>query len=95
MKKLLFSFAVTCAAFTAIATASHADTNPAMAKSMYCRNMAADAICMGPKMLAMRAQMMAMTKEKAMESRSNYCRSHTVAEDPICSPKMMHDTAGY
>ncbi len=95
MKKLLLSFAVTCAAFTAIATASHADTNPAMAKSMYCRNMATDPICMGPKMLAMRAEMMAMNKEKVMEARNNYCRSHTVAQDPICNPKMMHDTVGF
>jgi len=95
MKKLLLSFAVTCAAFTAIATASHADTNPAMAKSMYCRNMAVDPICMGPKMMAMRAEMMAMTKAKVMEARNNYCRSHTVAQDPICNPKMMHDTVGF
>ena len=95
MKKLLLSLDVTCAAFTAIASASHADTNPSMANSMYCRDMATDVICMGPEMLAMRAKMMAMTKEKAMEARSNYCRSHTVAEDPICDPKMMNDATGY
>lgn len=95
MKKLFLSLAVTCAAFTAIATASHADTNPAMANSMYCRNMATDVICMGPEMRAMRTQMMAMTKEKAMEARSSYCRDHTGAQDPICDPKMMNDASGY
>ena len=94
MKKLLLSLAVTCAAFTAIASASHADTSN-MANSMYCRNYAFDVACMTPEMKEMRTKMMAMTKEKAMEARSNYCRSHTVAEDPICDPKMMNDATGY
>jgi hypothetical protein len=35
-----------------------------------------------------------MTKEKAMESRSRYCRDGQ-AMDPICNPKMMNDTTGY
>lgn len=95
MKKLLLSVALTGAAVTAIAAASFADTNPTMANSMYCRNNDIDPICMGPEMLAMRAKMMAMTKEKAMELRSNYCRSHTVADDPICNPKMMTDASGF
>lgn len=95
MKKLLLSFALACAALTAIAGASHADTNPSMADSKYCRNYPEDVICMGPEMQAMRAKMMAMTKEKAMELRSSYCRSKSVADDPICDPKMMADTTGY
>lgn len=95
MKKLLVSFALACAAFTAISGASHADTNPNMSDSKYCRNYPEDVICMGPEMMAMRAKMMAMTKEKAMELRSSYCRSKAIADDPICDPKMMTDTTGY
>lgn len=95
MKKLLVSFALACAAVTGLAGASHADTNPQLANSMYCRNMTFDVICMGPEMRAMRAQMMAMTKEKAMEARTNYCRDNAAANDPICDPKMMNDTTGY
>lgn len=95
MKKLLGSLAVACLAFTALASVAHADTNPNMLNSMYCRDYPEDVICMGPEMMAMRAKMMAMTKEKAMELRSNYCRSKTVADDPICEPKMMTDTTGY
>ena len=63
MKKLIVSFALACAAFTASAGASHADTNPNMQNSMYCRNYPEDVICMGPEMMAMRAKIMAMTKE--------------------------------
>jgi hypothetical protein len=96
MKKLLLATAVTCAAFTAIVSTSYADTNPAMKESKYCRESgAADAICMGPEMMAMRAKMMEMTKEKAMENRSKYCRDSAGTEDPICDPKMMNDTTGY
>ncbi|PZF76756.1 hypothetical protein DK847_09785 [Aestuariivirga litoralis] len=95
MKKLLASLALTCAAVTAIASASHADTNPALANSQYCRDYAEDVICMGPEMMAMRAKIMAMTKEKAMELRSAYCRNKAVTGDPICDPKMMTDTTGY
>jgi hypothetical protein len=95
MKKLLVSFAVASAAFAAIVAASHADTNPHMLESKYCRDMIADPICMGPEMLAMRAKIMAMTKEKAMESRSRYCRDTAVGKDPICDPKMMTDTTGF
>lgn len=95
MKKLLLSIAVTCAAFTAIAGTSHADVNPAMAESKYCRDNPIDVICMGPEMLAMRAKIMAMTKEKAMEARTNYCRSSAAPNDPICDPKMMNDLSGY
>lgn len=95
MKKLLLSFAVTCAAFTAIAGAAQADNNPNTVNSKYCRDMIADPICMGPEMLAMRAQIMAMTKEKALEARSHYCRDIAVGTDPICDPKMMTDLTGF
>jgi hypothetical protein len=94
MKKLLVSLAVTCAAFTAIASASHADTSN-MSNSMYCRNNPYDVACMTPEMKKMREDMMAMTKEKAMEARTNYCRDNAAANDPICDPKMMNDTTGY
>jgi hypothetical protein len=50
---------------------------------------------MGPEMMAMRAKMMAMTKEKAMENRSMYCRNGQGGKDPICDPKMMNDATGY
>ena len=94
MKKLLLACVVTSAGFTAIASASYADTNPKMKESKYCREMSQDTICMGPEMMAMRAKMMAMTKEKAMESRTMYCRDGQ-AMDPICDSKMMNDTTGY
>jgi hypothetical protein len=94
MKKLLVSFAFACAAVTALAGASHADTSN-MSNSGYCRTYPEDVLCMTPEMKVMRAKIMAMTKEKAMEARSNYCRSQAVAGDPACDPKMMNDTTGY
>ena len=95
MKKLLFASIVTFAGLTAIASGSFADTNEAMKSSKYCETNSADAICMGPEMLAQRAKMMEMSKEKAMESRTKYCQDSASAEDPICDPKMMSDTSGY
>jgi hypothetical protein len=94
MKKLLLTCLVAGAGFMAISSASYADINPAMKDSQYCRDYSLDVICMGPQMRAMRAAMMAMTKAKAMESRSRYCRDGQ-AMDPICNPKMMNDTSGY
>lgn len=94
MKKLIVSFAVSCAALTALAGASHADTSN-MSSSKYCRNYPYDVACMTPEMKKMRAEMMAMTKEKAMELRTNYCRQEAVAGDPICDPKVMNDLSGY
>jgi hypothetical protein len=95
MKKLLLATAVTCAAFTAVASTSYADINPAMKESKYCQESgASDAICMGPESMAMRAKMMEMTKEKAMANREKFC-SGGGASDPICDEKMMKDTTGY
>lgn len=54
-----------------------------------------DVICMGPESLAMRAKMMEMTKEKAVEARTKYCEGGTGASDPICDEKMKSDTTGY
>lgn len=95
MKKLLLASAVACAGFTAIAAASYADTNKMMKDSRYCREYSEDVICMGPEMMAMREKMMKMTKKKAMENRSMYCRDGQGGTDPICDPKMMKDATGY
>ena len=95
MKKLLLACVVTGAGFMALASASSADTNAMMKDSKYCRDNSMDVICMGPEMTAMRTKMMAMTKEKAMENRSMYCRNGQGGKDPICDPKMMNDATGY
>ena len=95
MKKLLLTCVVTGAGFIALAGASYADTNEMMKDSQYCRDNSTDVICMGPEMKAMREKMMAMTKEKAMENRSMYCRNGQGGTDPICDPKMMNDATGY
>lgn len=95
MKKLLLTCVVTGAGFMALASASYADTNEMMKDSKYCRDYSEDVICMGPEMMAMRAKVMAMTKEKAMEARTKYCRDNATAGDPVCDAKMMNDTTGY
>ena len=95
MKKLLLACAVTSAGFLAIASASYADVSEQMKDSKYCVDNSNDIICMGPESMAMRAKMMEMTKEKAMESRSKYCQAGTGGTDPICDPKMMSDATGY
>jgi hypothetical protein len=96
MKQLIFACAVASAGFIAFANASYADTNDMMKDSQYCRDNSMDVICMGPEMMAMRAKMMAMTKEKAMESRTKYCQAGGSGPmDPICDPKMMNDATGY
>ncbi len=93
MKKLLLALVVTCAGFTAITSASYADVNERMKESKYCESNPADPVCMGPEMMAMRAKMMEMTKEKAMENRSKFCETNS--SDPVCDPTMMKDTTGY
>lgn len=95
MKKLFLTCAVTCAAFTALAGVSFADVSEAMKTSKYCETNSYDVICMGPEAMAMRAKMMEMNKDKAMESRTMYCQNGTGKDDPICDPKMMKDTTGY
>ena len=95
MKKLLLNCAVAGAGFIALTGASFADTNPMMKNSQYCRDNSMDVICMGPEMKAMREKITAMTKEKAMENRSMYCRNGQGGTDPICDPKMMNDATGY
>jgi hypothetical protein len=95
MKKLLLTCVVAGVGFIALAGASYADTNQMMKDSQYCRDNSMDVICMGPEMKAMRAKMMAMTKEKTMENRSMYCRNGQGGKDPICDPKMMNDATGY
>lgn len=95
MKKLLLACMVTSAGFMAIAGASYADVSKQMMNSKYCVDNSEDVICMGPEMMAMREKMMKMTKEKAMENRSMYCRNGQGGTDPICDPKMMNDATGY
>lgn len=95
MKKLLLTSVVALAGFIAIGSASYADVNAQMKNSKYCTDYSDDVICMGPEMMAMRAKMMEMTKEKAMENRSKYCTDHASDNDPICDPKMMGDATGY
>ena len=94
MRKLLLTCVDAGAGFMAITGTSYADINPAMKDSQYCRDYSLDVICMSPKMRAMRAAMMAMTKQKAMQNRSRYCRKGQ-GNDPICNPKMRKDTTGY
>jgi hypothetical protein len=95
MKKLLVGCVVACAGFTAIASVSYADVSPQMKDSKYCVDNSMDVICMGPEMMATRAKMMEMTKEKAMANRTKYCQGGQGGKDPICDPKMMNDATGY
>ena len=95
MRKLFLTCAAASAGFLALASASHADVSEAMKNSKYCVDNAMDVICMGPESLKMRSDMMAMTKEKAMEARTKYCEGGTGATDPICDEKMKNDATGY
>ena len=94
MKKFLAAsaFAMICLSTSTIA---FADSNEKTKDSKYCMSNGSDPLCMGPEMLAQRTKMMEMTKDKAMESRTAYCRDHADEKDPICDPKMMSDTTGY
>jgi hypothetical protein len=75
---------------------ANADINPNMKNSKYCESNSSDVLCMGPESMAMRAKMMEMTKDKAIETRSKYCADYSSPDkDPICDPKMMEDTTGY
>ena len=74
---------------------ANADINETMKNSKYCESNSSDVLCMGPESMAMRAKMLEMTKEKALENRSKYCQESANATDPICEPKMMTDTTGY
>jgi hypothetical protein len=95
MKKLILACGVASAGLLAIASASNADVSEAMKNSKYCVDNSMDVICMGPESQKMRADMMAMTKEKAMEARTKYCEGGTGGTDPICDDKMKKDTTGY
>lgn len=95
MKKHFMIFALAGAAITGVSGISYADISDAMKDSKYCRENSADPICMGPESLAMRKQMMEMSKDSALEARTKYCRNGTGTDDPICDPKMMNDTTGY
>ena len=95
MRKLLLSCAIASAGFLAITTASYADVSESMKNSKYCVDNSMDVICMGPESLAMRAKMMEMTKDKAMEARTKYCEGGTGGTDPICDEKMKNDATGY
>lgn len=95
MKKLFFACMVTVAGVSGLVSASYADTNEKMKDSKYCMSNGSDPICMGPEMMAQRAKMMEMTKDKAMETRTKYCTDTANGKDPICDPKMMKDTTGY
>jgi hypothetical protein len=95
MKKLLLTCVLASAGFLAIAGSSYADVSEAMKNSKYCVDNSMDVICMGPESQKMRADMMAMTKDKAMESRTKYCEGGTGGTDPICDEKMKNDATGY
>jgi hypothetical protein len=95
MKKLILACTAASAGVLAITSASFADVSEAMKNSKYCVDNSMDVICMGPESLKMRAAMMAMTKDKAMEARTKYCEGGTGATDPICDEKMKNDATGY
>jgi hypothetical protein len=95
MRKLLLTCSLASAGFLAIADTSYADVSEAMKNSKYCVDNSMDVICMGPESQKMRAAMMAMTKDKAMEARTKYCEGGTGATDPICDEKMKNDATGY
>ena len=95
MKRLLLTCAVASAGLLAIAGSSFAVVSEAMQNSKYCVDNSMDVICMGPESLAMRAKMMEMTKDKAMEARTKYCEGGTGGTDPICDEKMKNDATGY
>ena len=92
MKKLLLACVITIAGLSATVGTSYA---AAPKESKYCMENTFDPLCMTPEMMEMRTKMMAMTKDKVMESRINYCKDGAHSEDPICDPKMMNDTTGY
>ncbi len=92
MKKIIFACLIGMASTTAIvgsASAMHMNGH-----TKYCRNNAMDPICMSPKMLKMRSEMMHMTKARALSGRSKYCRNATF-NDPICKKQQMNSTLGY
>ena len=93
MKKLLLASVIGLTAFAATAGTSSAALS--MKESKYCQMNIADPLCMTPEMMKMRAEMMAMTKEKAMASRSKYCEEHSTDKDPVCTPEMMKDATGF
>jgi hypothetical protein len=95
MKKILMAGAFTLAGLVATGGIAHADYSEAMKDSKYCRNNSYDVLCMGPESLEMRTQMMGMTKEKAMESRTKYCTEDGNSSDPICNKDTMNNTTGY
>ena len=95
MRKLLLTCTIASAGFLAFAGTSYADLNEALKESKYCTENSFDPACMGPESLAMRTNMMAMTKDKAMESRKTYCEANKGSNDPICEEKMMNDVTGY
>ena len=90
MKKLLLATVVTLIGFSATVSPSNA-----MVRSKYCMNYNYDPACMSPKMMHMRMEMMKMTKARVMENRAKYCMNNGHADDPMCSPKMMHSTVGF
>ena len=92
MKKILLACAVTLAGLSASASGSMAAT---MINSKYCIDNSFDPVCMSAEMMDMRMKMMAMTKEKAMANRTNFCQNKANSSDPVCDPKMMNDTTGY
>jgi hypothetical protein len=90
MKKLLLATVVTLIGFSATVSPSNA-----MARSKYCMHYNYDPLCMSPKMMKMRMEMMKMTKSMVMADRKKYCMNNGNNTDPICSPKMMHSTMGF
>ena len=92
MKKLLLACVVTVMGLSATVGTSDA---AAPKESKYCMDNKYDLLCMTPEMLEMLTKMMAMTKDKVMENRTNYCKDNGNSADPICDPKMMNDTTGY
>ena len=97
MKKLLIASVVIIAGFASMGSASYADINENMKNSKYCTEggNGSDPICMGPEMMATRAQILSMTKEKALENRSKFCENKESEKDAICDAKMMKDETGF
>jgi hypothetical protein len=92
MKKIIFASLIGFACITAIA--SSASAGHTIGHTKYCRDYAMDPICMSPEMFKLRAKMMRMTKAKALENRSRYCRNATYG-DLICTKETMKSTRGY
>lgn len=83
------------AVLLALANGAYAGLNETTKNSSYCESNSFDPLYLGTESMQMRTQKLAMTKERAFESRTSYCWEGANANDPICDPKMMNDTTKY